>query len=111
MFIFNRTDPTNKLPHAESFPDQIRKWFQFYFSEQGIIFCREHRGKEWVCQQIGFVDERAALEKKVQQMASDQPPEKLLVDVLKARLGAVGVDTKGLRKPELVQLFKNVFKK
>lgn len=43
---------TNKLPRAESFPDQI-------FSEQGIIFCREHRGKEWVCQQIGVIDERS----------------------------------------------------
>jgi len=64
-----------------------------------------------VLQTVDFVDEQAAQERLVKQMNSDGPPEQLHVPVLRSRLTAVGVDTKGLLKQQLVALYKTTFNK
>ena len=53
------------LPNVCSFPDKIKKWFQFWVQIQGQIWCRTtYECEDWVMQQISVVDEISKMTKQ-----------------------------------------------
>jgi hypothetical protein len=45
------------LPHVTSFPEKIKKWFQFWMNKKGKIYCRTtHLEPFWIQQEINVMD-------------------------------------------------------
>jgi hypothetical protein len=45
------------LPHVTSFPEKIKKWFQFRMNKKGKIYCRTtHLEPFWIQQEINVMD-------------------------------------------------------
>lgn len=97
----------DKLDHCQQFPDQIRKWFQFYFNETGEIYCREDWESEWHLQSVGTIDESEAERKKTENEEKKKDPVwRMKVPELRDALIAEGIQVKGILKPGLVDLYK-----
>lgn len=79
-------------PNVTSLPEQLRKWFQFWFDTKGEIWCRLTHKDQWFKQKIGIIDDLTKLKK----------PE--LQQYL--RLARVPFDSK-CRKDALVELVRD----
>lgn len=52
------------LPNVTSFPEKIKKWFQFWMSERGKIFCRTTcEEQSWVEQNVNIMDSLEKMKK------------------------------------------------
>jgi hypothetical protein len=75
------------LPHVTSFPEKIKKWFQFWMGEKGKIFCRtSYLELAWVEQHINIMDSIEKMKKPELQQYLKSANVPFLPNALKAEL-------------------------